>query len=129
MKKRLLSFVAVLAMTTAAFAVIPAYAQQDQISIFSSDAASAKAADLKISTLEELEAFRDFVNEGDTNNGKIYEGKTVVLTADIDMSEKYNENGLSWTPICDAVHNFSFAGTFDGDGHIITGLYINMILR
>lgn len=120
MKKRLLSFAAVLAMTTAAFAVIPAYAQQDQISIFSSDAASAKAADLEISTLEELEAFRDSVNEGNA-----YKGKYILLTADIDMSAKYNENGLSWESISNATFNYPFAGTFDGGGHIITGLYIN----
>lgn len=38
------------------------------------------ATDLEISTLTELEAFRD-----DVNNGNTYEGKTVKLTADIDM--------------------------------------------
>lgn len=52
------------------------------------------AADLEISTLAELEAFRDAVNGGNT-----YEGKTVKLTADIDMSGKYGEGRESWEPI------------------------------
>lgn len=72
------------------------------------------ATDLEISTLTELEAFRDDVNKGNT-----YEGKTVKLTADIDMSYYYGKDRLSWTPID------TFAGTFDGDNHAIIGLYIN----
>lgn len=70
------------------------------------------AADLEISTLAELEEFRDDVNSGNT-----YEGKTVKLTADIDMSEKYGEGKESWTPIR------TFAGIFDGNGHKICNLY------
>ncbi len=66
----------------------------------------------EISTLAQLEAFRDDVNSGNT-----YEGKTVRLTADIDMSEKYGEGRESWTPID------TFAGTFDGNNHIISGFY------
>lgn len=77
---------------------------------------------LKISTLAELEAFRDSVNAGDT-----CEGKTVTLTADIDMSEKYGEGKESWTPIgindwTNDIYNL-FSGTFDGGNHTISGLY------
>lgn len=68
----------------------------------------------KISTLEELEAFRD-----DVNNGNTYEGKIVKLTADIDMFDKYGKNRESWVSIK------TFAGIFDGNGHKITNLYIN----
>ncbi|MCI8403355.1 MAG: hypothetical protein HFE49_00465 [Clostridia bacterium] len=76
----------------------------------------------EISTLAELEAFRNSVNSGNT-----YEGKTVKLTADIDMSEKYGEGKESWIPIgiFDWENPMLFSGTFDGDGHTIIGLYIN----
>ncbi|MGN0150519.1 MAG: hypothetical protein ACI4C7_09770 [Clostridia bacterium] len=74
-----------------------------------------------ISSLDDLEKLRDSVNSGDT-----YEGRTVMLAADIDMSEKYGENingeTVSWTPIGTEEHPFN--GTFEGNGHAIN-LYIN----
>lgn len=79
------------------------------------------AADItEISTLAELEAFRDDVNSGNT-----YEGKTVKLTADIDMSEKYGEGKENWTPISNS-YDKAFSGTFDGNNHTINNLYINI---
>ena len=45
-----------------------------------------------------------------------FEGATVTLGADIELTAE------DWTPIGDATH--AFAGTFDGDGHAITGLAI-----
>ncbi len=84
--------------------------------------AEERAADItKISTLAELQAFRDDVNSGNT-----YEGKTVKLAADIDMSEEYGNGKKSWTPIGDSPdrqNEKSFWGTFDGDNHTISGLY------
>lgn len=87
--------------------------------------ADGTSSDLEIGTLAQLEAFRD-----DVNNGNTYEGKTVKLTADIDMSEKYGEGKESWTPIgyTDRSPDFAnpfcpFAGTFDGAGHKIINLY------
>ncbi len=71
---------------------------------------------VSITNLAELEAFRDDVNAGNT-----YAGKTVVLTNDIDLEG--SETNL-WTPIgtnADAVY---FAGTFDGQGHTISNLYV-----
>ena len=65
--------------------------------------------DLKIGTLEELQAFAKAVD-----NGTSYEGKTVVLTADIDAS------GVTWNPIGEKADNKSFKGTFDGQGHTVT---------
>lgn len=55
------------------------------------------------------------------NNKNVFSGKTVMLTADIDLGEQ------EWTPID---KNFrkngkSFQGTFDGNGHIVTGLQIS----
>ena len=78
--------------------------------------------DLTITTLEELEEFRDAVNGGDD-----FEGKTVVLANDIDMSEKYGADidgsEVSWTPI--GSDSNQFLGTFDGGGYEVRGLYIN----
>ena len=77
--------------------------------IFASDTAS--EADLVITTADELAAFRDEVNSGENR----YEGKTVVLAADIDLS------GVTWNRIGTSSSN-SFCGTFDGAGYEISGL-------
>ena len=74
----------------------------------------AAAEVLTISTLAELEAFRDSVNSGED-----YHGVTVTLTADIDLGGEENQ----WTPI--GYPSKPFSGTFDGKGHTISGLYIN----
>lgn len=58
----------------------------------------------------------------DVNAGNSYSGKTVVLTADLDLE------GESWTPIGDSVASYpsvAFAGTFDGRDHTISNLTIN----
>lgn len=79
-----------------------------------------------ISDLAELEMFRDYINSGNTGAGEYF-----VLTADIDMSEKYSETtGVSWEMIGDVdlfegTYDNPFQGTFDGGGHTISGLYIN----
>ena len=70
------------------------------------------ADDITISNLSELEVFRDDVNSGNT-----YEGKTVTLTADIDMSEKYGEGKELWESIGTEEHSFN--GTFTGTGHTL----------
>ena len=67
------------------------------------------APDLTIGSIEELQAFADAVDNGET-----YEGKTVVLTADIDASN------VTWNPIGEKADNKSFKGTFDGQGHTVT---------
>ena len=65
-----------------------------------------------IANLNGLKYFRDLVN-----GGKNFSGKTVKLTADIDLS------GENWTPIGLSIQN-CFAGTFDGDGHAIKNLTV-----
>ena len=65
-----------------------------------------------INNVTDLENFKNNVNGGDN-----YIGKTVILTADIDL------NGKSWAPI--GTENASFNGTFDGDGHIISNMRID----
>lgn len=72
-------------------------------------------ADLLISTPEQFAQFRDSVNNGNT-----YKGKTIALTADIDLG-----GGISnyWDPIGTEKENY-FCGTFDGEGHTISGIYV-----
>lgn len=73
--------------------------------------------ELIINTYEELKTFRDNVNNG-TNTAK-----TVKLGADIDM------NGDDWTPIGFNNGNGTiktFSGTFDGQGHVISNMKINI---
>lgn len=69
-----------------------------------------------ISTGEELKAFAQEVN-----NGNSFLGKTVYLTADINLNGDENNQ---WTPIGTS-DSCSFEGTFEGNGHIISGLYMN----
>ena len=70
-----------------------------------------------ISTAEGLAGLARLVNTGVTS----FENKAVKLTADIDM------NNLNWTPIGDADADVyvGFRGTFDGQGHTISNLYID----
>lgn len=73
--------------------------------------------ELIINTYEDLKTFRDSVNNG-TNSYQ-----TVKLGADIDM------NGDDWVPI--GFHNGkgtvkTFSGTFDGQGHVISNMKINI---
>ena len=72
--------------------------------------------DLRISNKEELESFRDRVNEGET-----FEGKVVKVVADIDLEKE------EWLPIGNYVDNneLKFKGTFEGGNHEIKGLNIN----
>lgn len=69
---------------------------------------------IEIATAEELAAFRDYVNAG--NN---YAGQSIKLVADIDLSSIAN-----WAPIGLNATTY-FAGTFDGDGHTISNMYMN----
>lgn len=68
-----------------------------------------------ISTPGELKRFRDAVN-----GGTAFEGKTVTLTADIDLD---GSAGDPWTPIGDYYN--PFAGVFDGQGHTVSGLHFD----
>ena len=81
-----------------------------------SDGDSYYTRTVTISTPEELERFRDDVNSGNT-----YEGITVELENDIDMS------GAEWEPIGGCLSDnqtTNFSGVFDGDGHEIK-VYVN----
>ena len=72
-----------------------------------------------IETAEQLKKLAE-----DVNNGTDYSGKHFMLKNDIDLE------GTEWTPIgifdgLTEPSNKPFAGTFNGNGHEIKGLYIN----
>lgn len=78
----------------------------------------------QISTADQLKLFRDKVNDAKTKE----ETKIcAVLTADIDLKNE------EWTPIGigngtennGATIDFPYSGTFDGNGHTISGLNVN----
>lgn len=79
----------------------------------------------EIKTTADLQALADSVKTTtDYSKGKFFK-----LTADIDLKSicyKVNgtsENDKSWTPIGNSLKPFQ--GSFDGDGHTISNLYIN----
>ena len=65
----------------------------------------------QIDTIDELKAFRDEVNSGNT-----FAGWTITLGKNIDLA------GVAWTPIGDVSN--SFQGTFDGNGKKIKNMTI-----
>lgn len=71
-----------------------------------------------INDLADLEDFARYANT--RSNGA--QGEYFKVTNDIDMTTKYNENGLSWTAVGNRDVNFN--GVFDGDGHEIK-VYVN----
>lgn len=73
-----------------------------------------------ISNVNELRAFEDILDIGEDD----FAGATVTLAADIDLGGltqrgSYGIEGYGWTRL------EGFAGTFDGDGHTISGVYQN----
>lgn len=72
----------------------------------------------KIATLAQLEAFRDNVNSGND-----YDGKYIMLTADIDL---LGSDTNRWTPIGTPLSGHigtKFKGTFEGNGKTIKNIY------
>ena len=95
MKHRCLSLLAAFAVLLSCFAPICA------------DAAVADSTD--IATWQELTAFAQSANAGNS-----YAGKTVRLTADITAPKDAVWDGVN-----------GFAGTFDGQGHTLSGIFVN----
>lgn len=75
-----------------------------------------------ITTAEQLAGLAVLVKSGDNGGGSSFVGKTITLSKEIDLRAHewiaigINDNGAKDRP---------FSGTFDGNGHAITGLYIN----
>ena len=69
----------------------------------------------EIANLEQLRSLANRIEAGRENNDKrLYANCYYVLTADIDLGKD-----MLWKPI--GTENRSFAGIFDGDGHVIKG--------
>lgn len=74
--------------------------------------------DTTIANENEFATFRDKVNAGNT-----YEGKTIQLIDNIDLVTICGGSIGSFTPI--GAENINFKGTFDGNYHTISNLYIS----
>lgn len=78
------------------------------------------AAEFSISTAAQLAGLAQLVN-----NGNNFSTKNITLKADIKLNnDAVPTGGNEWTPIGDSSNTFQ--GTFDGNGHTISGLYINI---
>ncbi|WP_288220048.1 hypothetical protein [uncultured Adlercreutzia sp.] len=96
----------------------PAWAADS--AVFASGAGT-EADPYLIENASQLAAFRDAVNAGDD-----YAGEYIALGSDVDLED------AEWTPIGAGTRKSSgiaegstpFAGTFDGAGHVISGLKI-----
>ena len=76
-------------------------------------ASNISAEDIYINTVAELQALATAVNSGND-----YSGQTIKLNVDIDLQ------GINWIPIGKSSNKFN--GTFDGQGHQIHNLTVNI---
>ena len=114
MKRKIKKTVAIITVLTLIFQILIPIVPDLNMEVLAVDET---IADLEISTKEELIAFAN-----DVNNGNTYKDEIVVLTADIDLEG--NENN-QWTPIGSSDNNFyGFEGIFDGQNHTISNVYI-----
>ena len=74
----------------------------------------------EISTAAQLLGFSDLLADG-----KTFSGKTVKLTADIDLNEGWTAGETAPANVWGAVAGQSFKGTFDGQAHSISGVYLS----
>ncbi len=84
----------------------------------------------QIANAAQLAWFRDWVNGTYTpaagETATKHASACAKLTADINMSTVCSEVIGSWEPISRDELNISWSGTFDGDGHTLSNLYVNM---
>ena len=115
MKKRITSMFLVLLMV---LSLIPATVQASP----ASSGSGTKADPYLIATAQDLVDFRDEVNASTKKSTSMLCAK---LTKDIDLSNLEGD----WEPIGKATNTYkdyvAYGGTFDGDGHTISGLSIN----
>jgi hypothetical protein len=99
-------------------------------SYFGGGDGSSEAQAYEIFTAAQLAKLAELVNAGDTS----YNGKYYKLAEDIDLSgygasnaDLNSDSGKGWIPIgkYDKDNTKSFHGMFDGQNHVVTGLYIN----
>ncbi|MCL2283984.1 MAG: YDG domain-containing protein [Fibromonadales bacterium] len=73
--------------------------------------------EFEISSAEDLRGLANLVNGITTVR---FSGKTIKLTRDVDLGDE------NWTPIGNNSSTNNFLGTFDGQGHIISGLSVDI---
>ncbi len=145
MKQRILSLVLALAMLCSVFCIgsVTAFAAGN---VWDGTAATAfdggdgsKEKPYRISTAEQLKLFANIVNgaDGQSKNTAACAKLTAdivlnegALTADADGNPLYKSAAVSdenrpeaWTPIGNETRTYT--GIFDGDGHTVSGLYID----
>jgi beta-lactamase class D len=79
---------------------------------------SSSQSEFTITMPEQLAGFAKLVNDGNS-----FEGKTIKLGKNITLNDTAN-----WTPIgkfISAQKTHWFMGIFDGNGFVISGIYIN----
>ncbi|GBU24735.1 hypothetical protein R83H12_01370 [Fibrobacteria bacterium R8-3-H12] len=72
----------------------------------------------QISTPQELQNLNEC-------NGESYENNYYVLNNDIDLTEYLADDEEGWQPISNSSFGSSFYGKFNGNGHKVSGLWIN----
>ena len=84
----------------------------------------------QIANAAQLAWFRNWVNgtytPADGETAQKHKTACAKLIADIDMSSVCSESVGSWIPISRKDLSIYWYGTFDGDGHTISNLYVNM---
>lgn len=100
--------------------------------VYAMDGTGTKGNPYQISSAADLEEFRDIVNgeNGKTRNSSacaILKNDIVlnddVLNSDGSLNEEKASTFEEWTPIGTASNPYT--GTFDGNGHTVSGIYIN----
>ena len=110
MKKRIMGVFLAVGMV---FALLPAAVWAVGEPFLNNGGDGTEDSPYEINDLEQLEAFRDYINADDDGGS----GEYFKLTANIDMTDKYGAGGTSWTPIGDSYPGFD--GEFDGAGHTV----------
>ena len=120
-----ISVILTLALLASVFSLLPVVAETDggadntvPISALAADGAAVVPGTVyAVATAEDLFTFAEVCTEA---NGYLA-GVTVVLTADIDLNPGWQASSgkpdVVWSPIR------LFSGTFDGQGHTLSGLY------
>ena len=96
------------------------YGTEEDFQLLAAWNSAVSGKNVTITEADQLKALARMVNSGKDS----MTGKTIMLGADIRLNnDAVPTSGNQWTPI--GTNSKRFAGTFDGQGHTIGGLYIN----
>ncbi len=117
--KKIISFILVLCMLIGMVPAVSLMASAEAVSADTSWYDAAKA-EFELDTPAELLGFANLVNAGTT-----FAGQTVRLTADVDLNPGWTASATAPTNVWASMQGKVFSGTFDGDGHTLSGVYLN----